>query len=39
MGDDDSETYINISKAEFDFDDESFHIISNEAKDFISKLS
>ncbi len=38
MGDDDSETYINISKAEFDFDDESFHIISNEAKDFISKL-
>ena len=38
MGLDDSETYNNISKAEFDFDDESFHIISHEAKDFISKL-
>jgi myosin-light-chain kinase len=38
MGDNDSETYNNITKAEFDFDDESFHIISNEAKDFISKL-
>lgn len=38
MGDDDSQTYNNITKAEFDFDDESFQIISDEAKDFISKL-
>jgi len=38
MGEDDTETYNNITKAEFDFNDESFLIISNEAKDFISKL-
>lgn len=38
MGDTDSQTYNNISKAEFDFDDESFEGISDEAKDFISKL-
>lgn len=38
MGDNDGETYNNITKAEFDFDDESFNSISDEAKDFISKL-
>lgn len=38
MGDNDSQTYNNITKAEFDFDDESFEDISGEAKDFISKL-
>lgn len=38
MGDNDSQTYNNITKAEFDFDDESFQIISDDAKDFISKL-
>ncbi len=38
MGDNDSQTYNNITKAEFDFDDESFVEISSEAKDFISKL-
>jgi len=38
MGDNDSQTYNNITKAEFDFDDESFDEISDEAKDFISKL-
>ena len=38
MGDNDSQTYNNITKAEFDFDDESFEDISDEAKDFISKL-
>ena len=38
MGDNDGETYTNISKAEFDFNDEAFNEISDEAKDFISKL-
>lgn len=38
MGDNDSQTYNNITKAEFDFDDESFDEITDEAKDFISKL-
>ncbi len=38
MGDNDSQTYNNITKAEFDFDDESFSDISDEAKDFITKL-
>ena len=38
MGDNDCETYNNISTAEFDYDDESFNEISKEAKDFISKL-
>ncbi len=38
MGDNDTETYNNIIKAEYDFDDESFTIISNEARDFITKL-
>ncbi len=38
MGDNDNETYNNISKAEFDFDDESFDGLSDEAKDFIGKL-
>ncbi|CAF0838875.1 unnamed protein product [Brachionus calyciflorus] len=38
MGDNDCETYNNITRAEFDFDDESFVDISDEAKDFINKL-
>jgi myosin-light-chain kinase len=38
MGDTDSQTYNNITKAEFDFEDESFEGISDEAKDFITKL-
>lgn len=38
MGDNDGQTYNNITKAEFDFDDESFSDISEEAKDFITKL-
>jgi len=38
MGDNDFETYTNIQKVAYDFDDESFNDISNEAKDFISKL-
>lgn len=38
MGDNDGETYNNITKAELDFNDESFVEISDEAKDFIKKL-
>lgn len=38
MGDSDLETMANVTRAEFDFDDESFDPISEKAKDFISKL-
>jgi myosin-light-chain kinase len=38
MGDNDCETYVNVTRAEYDFEDESFNDISNEAKDFIEKL-
>ncbi|XP_073975614.1 myosin light chain kinase, smooth muscle-like isoform X3 [Rhodnius prolixus] len=38
MGDNDAETFANITRADFDFDDEAFDSISNEAKGFISEL-
>ncbi|XP_050422462.1 titin homolog isoform X2 [Adelges cooleyi] len=38
MGDNDAETFTNITKSEFDFDDEAFDAISQDAKDFISSL-
>ena len=38
MGDSDVETFANISGINYDFDDEAFDSISDEAKDFISKL-
>ncbi|XP_076313326.1 myosin light chain kinase, smooth muscle-like isoform X2 [Tachypleus tridentatus] len=38
MGDSDLETMANVTKAVYDFDDESFEKISAEAKEFISKL-
>ncbi|CAF4568757.1 unnamed protein product [Rotaria sp. Silwood1] len=38
MGENDNDTYANINRANYDFDDESFTDISKEAKDFISKL-
>lgn len=38
MGDSDLETMANVTKAEYDFDDESFDVISQTAKKFISKL-
>jgi myosin-light-chain kinase len=38
MGETDAETYANITRAEFDFDDEAFSSISEDAKDFISSL-
>uniref|UniRef100_A0A0K8SWP2 Myosin light chain kinase, smooth muscle n=2 Tax=Lygus hesperus TaxID=30085 RepID=A0A0K8SWP2_LYGHE len=38
MGDNDAETFANITRAEFDFDDGDFDSISQTAKDFISEL-
>lgn len=38
MGDTDVQTMANVTMAEFDFDDESFDEISDDAKDFIRKL-
>lgn len=38
MGDSDLETMANVTRAVYDFNDESFDPISNEAKDFIAKL-
>ena len=38
LGDDNNETLANVTAAEWDFDDESFDVISDEAKEFISKL-
>ncbi|XP_046388866.1 titin homolog [Ischnura elegans] len=38
MGDNDAETFANITRADFDFDDEAFEAISEDAKDFISSL-
>ncbi|GLH01363.1 Obscurin [Gryllus bimaculatus] len=38
MGDNDAETFANITRADYDFEDESFDAISQDAKDFISSL-
>ncbi len=38
MGENDNDTYANINRVNYDFDDEAFTDISDEAKDFISKL-
>lgn len=38
MGDTDVDTFSNITRADYDFDDEAFDCVSPEAKDFISNL-
>ena len=38
MGDSDADTFSNITKADYDFEDEAFDDISSDAKDFISSL-
>lgn len=38
MGDSDVDTFANITRADYDFDDEAFDNVSMEAKDFISNL-
>ena len=38
MGDNDAETFANITRADYDLEDEAFDAVSNNAKDFISGL-
>lgn len=38
MGENDNETLANVTSATWDFDDEAFDEISDDAKDFISNL-
>lgn len=38
MGETDIETMANVTVAKYDFDDEAFNEISQDAKDFITKL-
>ena len=38
MGESDVETMANVTIAKYDFDDEAFLDVSEEAKDFIAKL-
>lgn len=38
MGDNDVETFSNITRADYDFDDDAFDAVSDEAKDFIASL-
>lgn len=38
MGDSDVDTFANITRAEYDYDDEAFDTVSQDAKDFIANL-
>lgn len=38
MGDDDNETIMNVSTAEWDFEDEAFDVVSDLSKKFIEEL-
>lgn len=38
MGDTDLETMANVTIAEYDYEDEAFNNISDQAKDFVDKL-
>lgn len=38
MGENDAETFANITRAQYDFDDEAFDNISDDAKAFIAQL-
>ena len=38
MGDTDLETMANVTIAEYDYEDDAFNNVSNEAKDFIDSL-
>ncbi len=38
MGETDVETMANVTIAKYDFDDEAFQEVSEEARDFITKL-
>lgn len=38
MGDSDVDTFANITRADYDFDDDAFDAVTQDAKDFISSL-
>ena len=38
MGDNDSETLVSVTMAQWDFDDDTFDEISDDAKNYIEKL-
>lgn len=38
MGENDAETFANITRADYDFDDEAFETVSEDARDFIKCL-
>lgn len=38
MGDNDAETFANITRADYDFEDEAFNTVSQSARDFIGTL-
>lgn len=38
MGENDAETFANITRAEYDFNDEAFDAVSDDARDFIKSL-
>lgn len=38
MGDNDAETFANITRADYDFNDEAFDAVSDDARDFIKCL-
>lgn len=38
MGEDDVETMTNVTLGKYDFNDDVFNSVSNDAKDFIQKL-
>lgn len=38
MGDTDVDTFSNITRADYDFDDDAFDAVTQDAKDFISSL-
>ena len=38
MGDTDLETMANVTIAEYDYEDEAFNNVSDQAKDFVDKL-
>lgn len=38
MGENDAETFANITRSAYDFDDKAFDAISQQAQDFISAL-
>lgn len=38
MGENDAETFANITRADYDFEDEAFDAVSQNARDFIGAL-